>query len=204
MRALIAKIFWAHPKAKSPLFNTLLRWYTKVRKSLMGHAKTDPIHVDPGWKPSSQNPVHFQEWNGGEGHPPSRPSAFSSALGNHLLVEFYGCDEKVLMRTDSIQKAMEEAVRESKASVVQSSFHEFKPYGVSGVVVIQESHYTIHTWPEWQYAAIDLFFCSEAVQVEKAVHVLQKHLKPQRITYILVERGKKQELQPPSHKLFAP
>ncbi len=195
MRALITKIFCTRPTSKPSFFNTFLLWCAKVHNSLRGPSKTDPIHVDPGWNTQPLNPIPFQEWNGGEGYPPSRPSAFPSALGSHLLVEFYGCDENVLKHTPSIQKAMEEAVRESKASVVQSSFHEFKPYGVSGVVVIQESHYTIHTWPEWQYAAVDLFFCSEAVKVECAVQVLQRHLKPKRITYLLVERGKKKELQ---------
>ena len=89
---------------------------------------------------------------------------------------------------------MREAAVESKATVVEQSFHEFKPYGVSGAVIIQESHYTIHTWPEHEYAAVDLFYCGGTVLVHRAVEVLRERFKPTRIKFLVVRRGLQSEV----------
>ena len=89
---------------------------------------------------------------------------------------------------------MREAAVESDATVVAQSFHEFKPYGVSGAVIIQESHYTIHTWPEHGYAAVDLFYCGGTVKVHKAVEVLRQRFEPQRIKFLVVRRGLQSEV----------
>jgi len=86
-----------------------------------------------------------------------------NALGRHILVEFNGCSSEILNDVDVIEAAMVEAARKAGATVIQSTFHHFSPFGVSGVVVIQESHLAIHTWPEYQYAAVDLFTCGETV-----------------------------------------
>ena len=86
-----------------------------------------------------------------------------NALGRHILVEFNGCCPEILNDVAVIESAMVEAARKAGATVIQSSFHHFSPFGVSGVVVIQESHLAIHTWPEYQYAAVDLFTCGETV-----------------------------------------
>jgi S-adenosylmethionine decarboxylase len=83
---------------------------------------------------------------------------------------------------------------ESKATVVAQSFHEFRPYGVSGAVIIQESHYTIHTWPEHHYAAVDLFYCGGTVLVHRAIEVLQERFKPARIKFLVVRRGLEHEV----------
>lgn len=60
-----------------------------------------------------------------------------------------------------------------KLNVVEEKFHQFKPYGVSGVMVLKESHFTIHTWPEHNYAAVDLFICEETVDESKFMEELQ-------------------------------
>lgn len=86
-----------------------------------------------------------------------------NALGRHILVEFNGCNPDVLNDVTVIEKEMIQAARIAGATVISSSFHHFSPYGVSGVVVIQESHLAIHTWPEFGYAAVDLFTCGETV-----------------------------------------
>ncbi len=111
------------------------------------------------------------------------------ALGTHLLIEMYGCEPRTLMGVEFVGQVMERAARESKAKVVESFFHQFQPYGVSGVVVIEESHYTIHTWPEHGYAAVDLFYCSEEVEVEKAIQVLKESFRPSYISIIEMKRG---------------
>lgn len=85
------------------------------------------------------------------------------ALGRHILVEFLNCKADVLNDVVAIEKAMVEAAQIAGATVINSTFHHFSPYGVSGVVVIQESHLAIHTWPEYRYAAVDLFTCGDTV-----------------------------------------
>ena len=86
-----------------------------------------------------------------------------NSLGRHILVEFNGCSPEVLDDVAVIEDSMVEAARKAGATVIQSTFHHFSPFGVSGVVVIQESHLAIHTWPEYGYAAVDLFTCGDTV-----------------------------------------
>lgn len=86
-----------------------------------------------------------------------------NALGRHILVEFTGCNADVLNDVSAIEKSMIQAAQVAGATVISSNFHHFSPWGVSGVVVIQESHLAIHTWPEYRYASVDLFTCGETV-----------------------------------------
>ncbi len=85
------------------------------------------------------------------------------ALGRQILVEFYDCDPEVLKDRNAIDAAVNEAVKRSGATIVASTFHTFSPFGVSGVVVIAESHVAIHTWPEHGYSAVDIFTCGENI-----------------------------------------
>lgn len=85
------------------------------------------------------------------------------ALGRHILVEFTNCNAAVLNDVSKIESSMIDAAKTAGATVINSTFHHFSPYGVSGVVVIQESHLAIHTWPEYRYAAVDLFTCGDSV-----------------------------------------
>lgn len=85
------------------------------------------------------------------------------ALGSHILVEFTNCKSDVLNDVTAIETAMVQAAQVAGATVINSTFHHFSPWGVSGVVVIQESHLAIHTWPEYKYAAVDLFTCGDTV-----------------------------------------
>ena len=131
----------------------------------------------------------FEEWLGrDEEGLPHRPEEEPS-LGSHLLIELYGCKPASLEQEAIVGDAMREAAVESDATVVAQSFHEFKPYGVSGAVIIQESHYTIHTWPEHGYAAVDLFYCGGTVLVHRAIDVLRERFQPERIKFLVVRRG---------------
>lgn len=135
------------------------------------------------------DPESFEAWLGDDEEVlPLRPEEEPS-LGSHLLVELYGCDGAMLETESLVGDAMREAAEQSKATVVAQSFHEFKPYGVSGAVIIQESHYTIHTWPEHKYAAVDLFYCGGTVLVHRAVEVLRERFRPERIKFLVVRRG---------------
>ena len=81
-------------------------------------------------------------------------------LGWHALIELSGCDAGRLGKVRGVRGAMLEAARLAGGTVVKSVFHAFSPWGVSGVVVIAESHLSVHTWPEHGYAAVDVFSCS--------------------------------------------
>jgi len=111
------------------------------------------------------------------------------ALGKHILVEFYGCNPKKLKDTAMLQTEFENAADMSGATVVDSTFHTFSPYGVSGVVVIAESHLTIHTWPEYGYAAVDLFTCGDTVDPWKAFSYLKSVLESSNTSTIEMKRG---------------
>ncbi len=97
------------------------------------------------------------------------------ALGRHLLLELKLCNSKVLNDLKKVQEIMVSAAKEAKATIVEISFHKFSPFGISGVVVIAESHLSIHTWPEYGYAAIDIFTCGDVLQPEiAAAHLIEK------------------------------
>jgi S-adenosylmethionine decarboxylase len=139
----------------------------------------------------------FDEWldKDSEGLP-YRPGEEPS-LGSHLLIELYGCNGFALETEETVGSAMHDAAVASEATIVAEEFHEFKPYGVSGAVIIQESHYTIHTWPEHGYAAVDLFYCGGTIKVRRAVELLRERFKPSRIKFLVVRRGTQSEVSTP-------
>ncbi len=110
------------------------------------------------------------------------------SLGRHILAEFYDCDADVLNDPKRVERWMNEAAHLSGATVVQSVFHAFSPHGVSGVVVVEESHLAVHTWPEHRYAAVDYFSCGE-VDAEAAMRHLENRLLAARVETAEVARG---------------
>lgn len=80
-------------------------------------------------------------------------------VGRHLIAEYYGCDCSLLNEPEAIRQRMLEAADRIRVTVVGELFHQYSPQGVSGTVVIAESHLSIHTWPEKGYAAVDIFTC---------------------------------------------
>ncbi len=112
-----------------------------------------------------------------------------NSLGRHILVEFIGCNSDVLNDVAMIEKGMIDAAQDAGATVIQSSFHHFSPYGVSGVVVIQESHLAIHSWPEYQYAAVDLFTCGTSVDPWISFDHLRKVFQAQNYSALEMYRG---------------
>ncbi len=112
-----------------------------------------------------------------------------NALGRHLLVELHDCDREALNDTDLIRDVMLKAAIDCGAVVLGNQFHHFSPQGVSGVVVIAESHISIHTWPEYGYAAVDVFTCGTVVNPEVAARVLVERLGSKNHTMTEVPRG---------------
>lgn len=110
-------------------------------------------------------------------------------LGRHLVVEYSECDQRRLNDLHYLEEAMTEAVRRSGATIVRSVFHQYNPQGVSGVVVIAESHISIHTWPEYGYAAVDFFTCGQTVDPYKAHQYLEGALDSGRAFLQELKRG---------------
>lgn len=110
-------------------------------------------------------------------------------LGRHLLAEFYECDSNILNNVDLIETIMCDAARACGATIVQQNFHMFNPYGVSGVVIIAESHLAIHTWPEYGYAAVDLFTCGDNCDPMVAYNYLREKMNSGSAFYSELNRG---------------
>ena len=112
-----------------------------------------------------------------------------NALGRHLLIELQDCDKEALNNLGFLRDAMISAAVDCGAVVLGDSFHRFSPQGVSGVVVIAESHLSIHTWPEYGYAAIDIFTCGTTVEPEKAAGALIEKLGAKNHSLMEIQRG---------------
>ena len=121
---------------------------------------------------------------------PSPKEEPRSLLGRHLMLEVYDCPSKYLDDPDEIRQLLLNAARGAGATVIDTMFHRFSPQGVSGVVVIAESHLTIHTWPEYGCAALDMFSCSPQIDLEQIAEHLARELRARRLDARVVERGR--------------
>lgn len=112
-----------------------------------------------------------------------------NVLGLHLLLELKECNPRLLNDLDYVREAMLLAARQVGAHVVGESFHRFSPQGVTGILAIAESHISIHTWPEYAYAAADIFACGSSFQPRKAAEVLVELLQAKAPEIMEVRRG---------------
>jgi S-adenosylmethionine decarboxylase len=112
-----------------------------------------------------------------------------NALGRHLLLELFDCDFDAISNLDTVKSALVEAAKRAHATIVDVVFHEFNPFGISGVVVIAESHLSIHTWPEHRYAAVDIFSCGDVLEPEVAANYLVDQFGAERTSVVELQRG---------------
>ena len=110
-------------------------------------------------------------------------------LGHHYLIELYACKGKTFQTTDQVRKAMLRCAEAAGITVLNQLFHAFSPHGVSGVLVISESHIAVHTWPEHGYIAVDLFSCNLQVDAETFIAACRKAFGAGRHEVKLVLRG---------------
>ena len=122
------------------------------------------------------------------------------ALGRHLLLELFDCDAEAINSLEVVKASMVEAARLAQATIVDVVFHEFNPFGISGVVVIAESHLAIHTWPEYRYAAVDVFSCGDVLQPQTAANYLIEQLGATRASVVELQRGIFLQAAPMPHK----
>ncbi len=110
-------------------------------------------------------------------------------FARHTLLEFHGCDPALLRNAEALKPCLLEAVREGRGTIVTDFFHNFSPYGVSGVIVIAESHVAIHTWPEHGFAAVDIFSCSELLDQDAIAKLIGAALGSERVTSRTIDRN---------------
>lgn len=123
------------------------------------------------------------------------------SLGRHVLAEVYGCRFGVLNDIKKVEDIMINAALEAGAEIREFVFHKFSPQGVSGVVVISESHLAIHTWPELGYAAVDVFTCGDKVDPWDACNYLAEQFGADYVKASEVKRGLME--QPEEERLVA-
>jgi S-adenosylmethionine decarboxylase len=105
------------------------------------------------------------------------------------LIELRDCNPVLLNDLNYIRQAMLTAANGVGATVVGESFHRFSPQGVTGILAIAESHISIHTWPEYGYAAADIFTCGSTFQPMAAANRLAEQLESRDADFKEIERG---------------
>ncbi len=111
-------------------------------------------------------------------------------LGYQTLVEFYGCDTSIINDTEQIKQLLLMSAELAGLTVVDAVVHHFSPIGVSGVVVVKESHISVHTWPEYGYVALDFFTCNSVYSLTTAIDYLINELKAESTESKTLVRGK--------------
>lgn len=111
------------------------------------------------------------------------------ALGRHIVAELYDCNLEKINDVSFVETSMLEAAEIAGATVINSTFHHFSPFGVSGVIVIQESHFSIHCWPEFGFASVDIYTCGDTVDPWKAYEHLKDKLSASHGSTMELKRG---------------
>ncbi len=110
-------------------------------------------------------------------------------LGEHFIIELYDCSHTILNDLDKVKAIMLHSAELANATVVQTYFHQFSPFGLSGTIVIEESHFNIHTWPEHNFVAIDLFTCGTSITPLPAKDYLVEAFGAGSHDYSAIKRG---------------
>ena len=111
-------------------------------------------------------------------------------------MELNDCNREVLDDLDFIRRAMTGAAEQAGATIVGESFHKFDPIGVTGIVAIAESHLCIHTWPEYGYAAADVFTCGDDFDPHQAAELLIEKLSCVQPSITEIKRGQLTQIAP--------
>lgn len=112
-----------------------------------------------------------------------------NALGIHLLIELRQCNPRLLDDLEYVKETMVEAAKFMDAQIIGESFHRFNPQGITGVLAIAESHLSIHTWPELDYAAADIFTCGLEQNPQAAARVIIERMESKDPSIQTIERG---------------
>ena len=95
-------------------------------------------------------------------------------VGIHVLANLKGCPTDILKKVDVVRALLNDVVLEAQLNKVGEVFPQYEPEGVTGIILLAESHMSIHTWPEHNLATVDIFTCGKEGDAEKAFEVLLK------------------------------
>ena len=112
-------------------------------------------------------------------------------VGRHAIANIYNCKIDDMDNVEKIKEIIMEAANETKLHIVDSIFHKFSPIGISGVLILSESHLTIHTWPEYNFIAIDVFTCGTSFNPERTCEIIAKKFKSDTYDIKEIKRGEK-------------
>ena len=116
-------------------------------------------------------------------------SGLNKEFGSHFIIELINCSPDKLRKVRDVKRIMGEVVRKSKSTMVEASFHQFQPEGVTGMILIKESHFAIHTWPEESYVAADIFTCGQEMDPYIAIEVMKDRFEAREVRYQIIKRG---------------
>lgn len=108
-------------------------------------------------------------------------------MASQLLVDLYECDGNIIDDMEKIKEISRRMIREIHSEIVEECSHKFEPIGITYIAVITTSHFSIHTWPEYHYAAVDIFSCDEELP-DKVIEKLKDALGAKRIQTKKIER----------------
>ena len=108
-------------------------------------------------------------------------------LAKHILLDLYDCNFDLINSVEFVESALTKAVEISECKILNKYFHKFSPQGVTGIICVCESHFSIHTWPEHNYVAIDIFCCKE--NTKKSIEYLCEKFKSKKVQIKKIERG---------------
>src|SRR3989344_2100313 len=109
--------------------------------------------------------------------------------GKHFVFDLYGCDFHEVDSAKHLEETMRGAAQAARMEILHTYFHKFEPQGVTGMLLLSTSHISVHTWPEYGYAAFDVFSCSDEAQTTLAVAHVMKHITHTRKRMRAVDRG---------------
>jgi len=111
------------------------------------------------------------------------------AAGIHILAELWDCRKELLERVEPLKQIFDSCVEEAGLRKVGEAWHQFEPFGVTGIILISESHVSVHTWPEKSYCAVDIFTCGDSESAKKAFELIRQRMAPGKVDYKEIPRG---------------
>ncbi|WP_461828872.1 adenosylmethionine decarboxylase [Aquifex sp.] len=113
----------------------------------------------------------------------------AKTLGLHILADLYGVEADKIDRVEDIRELLEGAVKHANLTKISSHYYQFQPHGATGVVLLAESHISIHTWPEHGIATVDVYTCGDPSKAYKAMDYIVSKLSPTRVDKQIHDRG---------------
>jgi S-adenosylmethionine decarboxylase len=113
----------------------------------------------------------------------------AKTLGLHILADLYGVEAERIDRVEDIRNLLETAVKVARLTKISSHYYQFQPHGATGVILLAESHISIHTWPEHRLATVDVYTCGDPSKAHRAMEFIIESLKPERVEKKVHRRG---------------